>query len=88
MTSQLAQGTVWDRPLSDLVWWFDALMLLETIAALGVAIVIGLRGCEVGVWPLLIARARGERAPIGPVGCVVGLHLIDAWEASRRQAAE
>lgn len=83
-SSQLAHGTVWDRPLSDVVWWFDALMLIETIAALLLVIAIGLPGCEIGVWPYLIARARGERPSIRPVGCVVGLHLLDDWEASRR----
>jgi len=33
VTSQAAHGTVWESPLSDLVWWFDALMLVETILA-------------------------------------------------------
>jgi hypothetical protein len=82
--SQLAHGTIWDSPLSDLVWWFDVLMLLETITALTIAVVIGLSGCEVGVWSLLIARARGAQGSVHPVGCVVGLHLIDRWEASKR----
>jgi hypothetical protein len=85
VASQLAHGTIWDSPLSDLVWWFDAVMLLETILALVLAVVIGLPGCEIGVWPLLFARARGDRRPIRPVGCVVGLHLIDNWEASRQR---
>jgi len=59
-------------------------MLLETIGALLVAVVIGLPGCELGIWPLLIGRVRGERTPIRPVGCIVGLHILDNWEASRR----
>jgi len=87
VTSQAAHGTVWDSPLSDLVWWFDALMLLETIVALLLAIALGLPGCEIGVWPYLVARLRGERPSLRPVGCVVGLHLIDEWEARRRQAS-
>ncbi len=84
--SQVAHGTIWDSPLSDLVWWFDALMLLETIVTLVVAVAIGLPGCEIGVWPWLIARSRGEPAPLRAVGCIVGLHLIDNWEASRGEA--
>ena len=59
-------------------------MLLETIGALLVAVVIGLPGCELGIWPLLIGRVRGERTPIRPVGCIVRLHILDNWEASRR----
>ena len=87
VTSQAAHGTVWESPLSDLVWWFDALMLVETILALLLAIAVGLPGCELGVWPVLIARLRGERPPLRPIGCVVGLHLIDEWEAHRRPAS-
>ena len=87
VTSQAAHGTVWDSPLSDLVWWFDAVMLAETIVALLLAIAVGLPGCEIGVWPFLVARLHGEQPPLRPVGCVVGLHLIDEWEAHRRQAS-
>jgi hypothetical protein len=87
MASQLANGTVWGRPLSDVVWWFDALMLLETIAALAIAVMLGLSGCELGVWEILVARLRGQALPIRPFGCVVGLHLIDQWEARRRSGS-
>lgn len=74
----------WGFPLSDLVWWFDVLMLIETIVAVSIAIVLGAPGCEVGVWPALMARARGETSAtvIGPT-CVVGIHFIDEWEARR-----
>jgi hypothetical protein len=86
MTSQATHGTVWNSPLSALVWWFDAFMLAETSVALLLAIALGIPGCKIGVWPFLIARLRGERPPLTSVGCVVGLHLIDQWEASRRPA--
>ena len=85
--SQTAHGTVWDSPLSDVVWWFDALMLVETGVALLLAIALGIPGCEIGVWPFLIARLRGERPRLRSVGCVVGLHLIDEWEAQSRRAS-
>jgi hypothetical protein len=81
--SQLANGSTWGRPLSDLVWWFDALMLLETIVALAIAVMLGLSGCELGVWAILVARLRGQAPPTRPFGCVVGLHLVDQWEARR-----
>jgi hypothetical protein len=84
--SQVLHGTIWDRPFSDLVWWFDALMLIETIVALVLAVVLATPGCELGVWPVLINRARREPAPSGVVGCIIGLHLVDDWEASRRHA--
>jgi hypothetical protein len=84
--SQLAHGSVWYSPLSDVVWWFDALMLLQTMAALLIAVVIGLPGCELSVWPVLIGRTRGERSPTTPVACIIGLHLLDGWEASRRRS--
>jgi len=60
-------------------------MLVETTVALLLAIALGIPGCEIGVWPFLIARLRDERPSFNPVGCVVGLHLIDDWEAHNRQ---
>jgi hypothetical protein len=81
---QLASGHVWGYPLADLVWWFDVAMLGETIVALALAIVIGTPGCEIGVWTELIYRARGERTRAARwVLCVVGLNLVDEWEARR-----
>lgn len=86
---QLAFGAVWGPPLADLVWAFDVLMLTETIVAALLAIALGTPGCEIGVWPELIARARGVRdAPPAGAACPVGLHLLDAWEARRRGAPE
>lgn len=78
-------GAVWGFPLADLVWAFDVLMLSETMVAVLLAIALGTPGCEIGVWPELIARARGKRfAPsVGPA-CIVGLHLLDSWEARHR----
>ena len=78
-------AAVWGFPLADLVWAFDVLMLSQTIVALLLAVALGTPGCEVGVWPELIARRRGERvaSSAGPA-CIVGLQLLDAWEARRR----
>lgn len=86
-TAWIASDAVWASPLPELVWAFDALMLIETIVALLIAIALGTPGCEVGVWPELIARIRGEddAAAIKPI-CVVGLHFIDEWEARRGRA--
>jgi hypothetical protein len=82
MIGQLAFDAMWGSPLSDLVWSFDALMLFETIAALLFAIVLGTPGCEIGVWPELIARARGTRfEPAQWPACLVGLHHLDELEA-------
>jgi hypothetical protein len=82
----IASDSVWASPFTDLVWGFDALMLVQTIVALVFAVVLGTPGCEVGVWPELIARLRG-RAPAStkPI-CGLGLHLIDEWEARRAVA--
>ena len=81
-------GEVWGFPLADLVRAFDVLMLSETIVALLLAIALGTPGCEIGVWPELLARARGERpAPSAGLACLVGLHRLDAWEAHRRAGA-
>ena len=78
-------GAVWGFPLADLVWAFDVLMLSQTIVALLLAVALGTPGCEVGVWPELIARRRGERLPSSAEpACLVGLQLLDAWEARRR----
>jgi hypothetical protein len=57
---------------------------LGTIVALEVAIVIGTPGCEIGVWTELIYRARGQRTKPAPwVLCLLGLNLVDEWEAQR-----
>jgi hypothetical protein len=87
VTAWIASGDVWASPLSDLVWGFDALMLVETIVAVLLAIALGTPGCEVGVWPELIGRLRGEdgAASTRPI-CVLGLHFLDEWEARRARA--
>lgn len=83
----LSRGNVWSFPLADLVWSFDVLMLAQAIVASLIAIGIGTPGCEAGVWPALVARIRGGSwAPVSGPACVVGLHLIDAWEAGMRHA--
>jgi hypothetical protein len=87
VTAWVASGSVWASPLPELVWGFDAAMLIETIVALLLAIALGTPGCEVGVWPELIGRLRGEGASAStrPI-CVIGLHFIDDWEARRAGA--
>jgi hypothetical protein len=84
-TAWVASGAVWASPLSDLVWGIDAVMLVETIVALLVAVALGTPGCEVGVWPELIGRLRGGNAPITRPICILGLHFIDDWDARRRR---
>lgn len=80
-----SHGSAWGFPLADVVWWFDAVVLVEQIVATLLAVVLGLPGCEIGVWPWLIARARGDSPRTENVlACVIGLHLIDQWEARRR----
>lgn len=82
---RVTHGAFWGFPLADLVWWFDVLVLIEQIAATLLAIALGTPGCEIGVWAELMARKRREvAAPEQGLACVVGLHLIDAWEESRR----
>lgn len=81
----VTQGAFWGFPLADLVWWFDVLMLVEQIAATLLATALGTPGCEMGVWAELLARKRGDVATTEQgLACVVGLHLIDAWEEARR----
>jgi hypothetical protein len=82
---QLRSGAVWGSPLSDLVWTLDVAMLLETIVALLLAVVLGTRGCEIGVWADIVARLRGR--PASPPLCIIGLHHVDDWELRRRYAA-
>jgi uncharacterized membrane protein len=84
VTARIASGAVWASPLPEVVWGFDAVMLVETIVALLLAIALGTPGCEVGVWPELIGRLRGSDAavPTRPI-CILGLHHLDEWEARR-----
>lgn len=77
-------GTGWGFPLADFVWWFDVTMLTEGLVATLLAIGLGLPGCEIGVWPWFISRAKGASTlPEDGLACVVGLHLLDAWESRR-----
>jgi hypothetical protein len=82
VVGEVRAGAVWGSPLSDLVWTLDAAMLLETIIALLIAVVLGTRGCEIGVWGDIAARLRG--GPASPPLCIIGLHHLDEWEARRR----
>ena len=78
-------GSVWGFPLADLVWYFDVFVLAAEFTAFTLAVILGTPGCEIDVWPQLISRARGasnQRSRV--LACVVGLHLIDRWEAQRR----
>jgi hypothetical protein len=81
----LAQhGEFWGFPLADVVWWFDVVMLTEQVAATLLAIGLGTPGCEIGVWPALIGRVRGDAPAVeSGLACIVGLHLLDGWEARR-----
>jgi hypothetical protein len=85
LAAWIRSGEVWASPLPELVWGFDALMLVETIVALVLAIGLGTPGCEVGVWPELLGRLGGEARPTRPV-CILGLHFVDDWEARRARA--
>jgi hypothetical protein len=89
LIGQFVYGAAWGFPLADLVWWFDVGMLAEQVAALVLAIVLGTPGCEIGVWPELIARRRGARSStVDGLGCIVGLHLLDRWECIAIPVAE
>lgn len=88
LVGRLFSSALWGFPLADLVWAFDIVMLPETIVALLLAIALGTPGCEIGMWPELIAHARGEHAaPSSGPACVIGLHLLDELEARRRPTA-
>ena len=71
-------------PAGRVIWWFDVLLIVEQIVAFALVIALGTPGCEVGVWGVLLARARGK-TPSSETGlaCIVGLHILDAWEARR-----
>ena len=84
VVGDLRSGKVWGSPLSDLVWALDVAMLVETIAALPLAVALGTPGCEIGVWAEIAARLRGR--PASPPPCIIGLHHLDQWELRRRSA--
>ena len=86
LATQALHGSYWGFPLADLVWWFDVAMLTEGLVATLLSIGLGLPGCEIGVWPWFISRARcNATLPEDWLACVVGLHLLDAWESRRDQ---
>lgn len=86
IAGKMTFGSVWGFPLSDLVWWFDVLMLAVGLASTALATVLGTPGCEIAVLGEFAARFRLTPA-CSPQGfhCVVGLHALDSWE--RRRAA-
>jgi hypothetical protein len=52
----------------------DAVMVVLFVNLVGViATLVGIPGCDIGVRPYLVNRLRGERPPLNPVGCVLGL---------------
>jgi hypothetical protein len=55
LVAELRAGAIWRSPLSDLVWALDAAMLVETVVALVLAVALGTRGCEIGVWDEIAA---------------------------------
>jgi hypothetical protein len=78
-------GSLWGFPLADLVWYFDVVLLVAELAAFSLAVILGTPGCEIGVWPELISRARGRTAGrTQGLPCIIGIHLVDRWEANRR----
>jgi hypothetical protein len=84
LIGRVTRGAFWGFPLADLVWWFDVLIVVEQIGAIVLAIALGTPGCEIGVWSHLIAKlGRGTPRSEDTLACIVGLHLIDAWEARR-----
>jgi hypothetical protein len=84
VVGELRSGEVWGSPLSDLVWALDVAMLVETIAALPLAVALGTPGCEIGVWAEIATRLRGR--PASPPLCIIGLHHLDQWEFRQRSA--
>lgn len=80
------RGSAWGFPLADLVWYFDVFVLAAEFMAFVLAAVIGTLGCEINVWSELIFRTRGGTAKqTQRLACIVGLDLIDRWEAQRRR---
>jgi len=85
---KITQGSFWGFPLADLVWWFDVLVVVEQFVALVLAVALAMPGCEIGVWSQLLAKlGRGTATREDTLACIVGLHLLDAWEARRKVAA-
>jgi hypothetical protein len=84
---KITRGSFWGFPLADLVWWFDVLIVVEQFIALVLAVALAMPGCEIGVWSQLLAKlGRGSARSEDTLACIVGLHLLDAWEARRKVA--
>lgn len=73
---------IWNPALAGWVYAGDLLVMGALAISFPVAIVTRSPGCELGVIPWLLARARGGAPEAHP--CSVGLDRIDRWEASRR----
>jgi hypothetical protein len=86
VVGEVGSGAVWGSPLSDLVWALDVAMLVQTVVALLLAVALGTRGCEIGVWAEIAARLRGR--PASAPLCIVGLHHLDDLELRRRSARQ
>jgi len=87
MIGKISRGSFWGFPLADLVWWFDVLVVAEQFIALVLAVALAMPGCEIGVWSQLLAKlGRGSARSEDTLACIVGLHLLDAWEARRKVA--
>ena len=79
-------GAFWGVPLADTVWYFDVFVLAAQFIAFALAALAGTPGCEINVWSELISRVRSRTVGrTEGLACVVGLTLIDRWEAQRRR---
>jgi hypothetical protein len=80
-------GSVWGFPLADGWWWLNTAYLGQLTVAFVLAALLGTSGCEQGVWRELVSgkKQAGEHTALT---CVIGLHLLDSWEAEHRADRE
>jgi hypothetical protein len=81
------RGSVWGFPLADGWWWLNTAYLGQLAVAFVLAAVLGTPGCEQGVWRELVSGQKGANEHTA-LTCVIGLHLLDSWEAENRADPE
>lgn len=80
----MAEGRV--APVTWLIYGVDTVFLVVYGLLISLAILLGTPGCEIGVVSELVLRAQGRYTPKNhePHPCIVGFHLVDAWESRQR----
>jgi hypothetical protein len=87
LIGHVASGEWWNPVLAGWVYAGDIVVFAALAVSFPVAVATQSPGCELGAIPWVIARRRGTTFEPPAFRCVVGLDVLDRWEAAWRRRA-